>query len=58
MTGIPVAQVTILRGISNGICIDCGAEVPKPARGPTAKRCPECQAKHRRPAVKPGVVFT
>jgi hypothetical protein len=44
--------------LSAGRCIGCGGEVPKPARGPTAKRCPECRAKHRRPAVEPGVVYT
>jgi hypothetical protein len=56
MTGIPTAEVTVL-GPAGGTCVDCGAEVSKPARGPTAKRCPECRAKRRPAAVKPGAVL-
>jgi hypothetical protein len=40
-----------------GRCIDCGAEVPKPSRGPTAKRCKACRDRRRPPKVEPGVVF-
>ena len=58
MTGIPISQVTVLYAPAGGSCIDCGGEVPKPARGPTPKRCPKCRAKRRRPTVEPGVVFT
>jgi hypothetical protein len=57
MTGIPASQITILHAAGAHACVDCGGEVPKPARGPTPKRCPECRVRGRRPVVKTGVLF-